>query len=664
MLEQRNLETKSYEGAYLGVALTSRLGTEFVPFEPDLGPEHAARLQSLAQQLIRVRKSAERAKLVRAEFQKTDRRALRLRAALSVLLDLVRHDYVLRIREGRLEVSAVTLSTWKGTPQEYKDFQRRHLLLERHAQLVEPSVVAFIERMEARRSHNGRQASVVDLVADGKAVLKSVLNWDPASDKFPIQAYVQEVAPDAIDEHTGLRLQDIWRYFRHTWTLPYNSTPGRNMQFLIRDAEQLHHPVVGIIGLGSPIIQITARDEHLGWTTKRIRARFLNELPRGNRERREEGARLLAALRRALDQARSGISHKGLIRANRKASSEAAAEIATALQRFSEEEARVTPTRRTGSFADESQTPLYAKKRAKTLLRIVRAQAFFESIENLTTEEQLELLLSTTKGRGALSVAVQEQKKVHVGSSLADLVVCGSVPPYSYLLGGKLVAMLATSPSVIGAYERRYHSAISVIASAMKGAPVVRPSTVVYLGTTSLYETHSSQYERIKIDTPAGPMQYRLLGKTLGFTTVQFSRETREILSSVARKAHGRRRITNTFGEGVNPKLRLVASGMSVIGLDGRLLKYSSRRLVYGVDLASNAREYLLGIASSPRQYWGRAKAEDADALITTQWLARWASKRVQRDDTVKQLEEFDRSMLISSLHAIQRPEKSLDFFG
>src|SRR5262249_44162810 len=66
-------------------------------------------------------------------------------------------------------------------------------------------------------------------------------------------------------EFTRLRLQDIWRYFRHTWTNQYVSTPGRTMAFLVRDRSQANHPVIGIGALGSPIVQIRERDAWLGW---------------------------------------------------------------------------------------------------------------------------------------------------------------------------------------------------------------------------------------------------------------------------------------------------------------------------------------------------------------------------------------------------------------
>ena len=40
-------------------------------------------------------------------------------------------------------------------------------------------------------------------------------------------------------------------------------------------------------------------------------------------------------------------------------------------------------------------------------------------------------------------------------SAIADLTICGAIPPYNEVLGGKLVAMLMMSPEVVAEYRRR-----------------------------------------------------------------------------------------------------------------------------------------------------------------------------------------------------------------
>ena len=68
------------------------------------------------------------------------------------------------------------------------------------------------------------------------------------------------------DQFTNIRLIDIWRYFRHSWSTRYRSSPGRNLFYLVRDAAQPNHPIIGISALGNTVMQLTPRDETLGWT--------------------------------------------------------------------------------------------------------------------------------------------------------------------------------------------------------------------------------------------------------------------------------------------------------------------------------------------------------------------------------------------------------------
>src|SRR5206468_7033445 len=76
---------------------------------------------------------------------------------------------------------------------------------------------------------------------------------------------IQTVEADAECEHTGLKLIDVWRYFRHTWVNAYKSLPGRSMAILIRDAAAPNHPVIGIAALGSSMAQQQLRDKWIGW---------------------------------------------------------------------------------------------------------------------------------------------------------------------------------------------------------------------------------------------------------------------------------------------------------------------------------------------------------------------------------------------------------------
>jgi Druantia protein DruA len=102
-------------------------------------------------------------------------------------------------------------------------------------------------------------------------------------------------------------------------------------------------------------------------------------------------------------------------------------------------------------------------------------------------------------GACKLRVEWTASKAGRVGTAIADLTVCGALPPYNEILGGKLVAAMMASPEVVREYRRSYGETPSVIASSMAGKTVVRPAELVFIGTRSLYGRRPSQYDRISI---------------------------------------------------------------------------------------------------------------------------------------------------------------------
>jgi hypothetical protein len=125
-------------------------------------------------------------------------------------------------------------------------------MLRRDEQLGSPSVRRFIADMERPREFNGKFVSIFSLMRDGSELAEKLrdLRQEPPADigewQGVIDPYVQVVVNGARCSQTGLRLMDIWRYFRHTWTNHYVSTPGRTMLILVRDRAVPFHPVIGI----------------------------------------------------------------------------------------------------------------------------------------------------------------------------------------------------------------------------------------------------------------------------------------------------------------------------------------------------------------------------------------------------------------------------------
>src|SRR5208337_1653480 len=83
--------------------------------------------------------------------------------------------------------------------------------------------------------------------------------------KTIIDPLIEVCDEDAKCSITGLRLIDIWRYFRHTWSLEYRPIPGRQLNLLIRNAARPKRPVIGIAMLASPVVRMRVRDDWIGW---------------------------------------------------------------------------------------------------------------------------------------------------------------------------------------------------------------------------------------------------------------------------------------------------------------------------------------------------------------------------------------------------------------
>jgi len=250
---------------------------------------------------------------------------------------------------------------------------------------------------------------------------------------------------------------------------------------------------------------------------------------------------------------------------------------------------------------------------------------------------------------------------------MMDITVCGAVAPYNELLGGKLVALLMAGPHVVSEYNRRYRNAASVLASSMAGKPVVRRPALVLLGTTSLFDVASSQYNRIKMPVAESSrsepsiLEYINLGRTVGYGSFHFSRETLQIMEVLLARTRRGRPVNSIFGEGVNPKLRKVRSALDVAGLPPEiLLRHGSSRIVYAVPLASNFRDVLLGKSTRPRYFLsgdGNAAFE-----IGRFWRERWLFRRIERAEVLQRIARH--SLAHPIMHGARVPTSTAGALG
>ena len=169
-----------------------------------------------------------------------------------------------------------------------------------------------------------------------------------------------------------------------------------------------------------------------------------------------------------------------------------------------------------------------------------------------------------------------------------DAYVIGALPPYNYLLGGKLVSYILASNDVRRIYKQKYRKQITLIEKR-------KAHDLVGIFTTSLYGK-SSQYNRVKYN---GELLYQPFGSTKGYGTLHLTEFTiekmRELLASKGID------IGNKFGDGPSWRMRLIRTVGNLLGFDSDfLLKHSFRRGIYYVPLAKNSIEFLNGEDQKP----------------------------------------------------------------
>lgn len=190
-----------------------------------------------------------------------------------------------------------------------------------------------------------------------------------------------------------------------------------------------------------------------------------------------------------------------------------------------------------------------------------------------------------------------------------DAYVLGAIPPYSYLLAGKLVAMLTASDEVREEFKRRYTNQVSVI----KG--VIRQPHLVLITTTSALG-RSSIYNRISFE---GRQAFLNLGFTEGWGHFHFTDGTFERVKAYLREIGDPVVERYKYGGGPNWRFRVVKQCLAHIGLSSDLLHHGIKREVFLAPLAKNAREFLQGKDSEPCYY--SMPMERIFAYFKERWL-------------------------------------------
>jgi len=202
-----------------------------------------------------------------------------------------------------------------------------------------------------------------------------------------------------------------------------------------------------------------------------------------------------------------------------------------------------------------------------------------------------------------------------------DAFALGAVPPYSHLLCGKLVAMLAVSKDITRAFKRKYGKRESLIWKKNSDARLALITTTSALGRSSIY--NRLRYENLHL--------YQGVGFTLGSGEFHFSNGLYGAISAYAQRYCVPTAKREEWGSGFRNRREVVRKTLMKIGLNDDWMYHGVQREVFVIPLASNSREFLKGEHSRLRSF--NLGTEDVAAFFKNRWLL----PRSRRDETYKQ---------------------------
>ncbi len=196
-----------------------------------------------------------------------------------------------------------------------------------------------------------------------------------------------------------------------------------------------------------------------------------------------------------------------------------------------------------------------------------------------------------------------------------DAYVLGAIPPYSYLLGGKLVAMLACSNEVRRAFSRKYKHRPSLIKEKS------RPAYLALLTTTSALG-RSSIYNRIRT---GGHCYWTSVGFTQGSGEFHFSNGVYEDLHAYVTRYCQPTAKQEAWGSGFRNKREVIRKGLARLDLPADLIYHGIQREIFAAPLGRDTLRFLRGEVSRPCFYDWPAEA------LAEQFLSRWLYARAKR---------------------------------
>ena len=276
---------------------------------------------------------------------------------------------------------------------------------------------------------------------------------------------------------------------------------------------------------------------------------------------------------------------------------------------------------------------LYEKKRSKLLAQLLPARAELEGVSqelpDATLRGALEAAVSPTGLNRGVRVALERRRVRLLAAQVAEVSVCGAVPPYGPILGGKLAGLLALSGDVARHYHEAYAGRTGEIQAKMAGREITLSSDLVGLSTSSFYPVGSAQYNRLGLPVELGGVRWRYAGATRGVGTLHFSQGTSAWAAELLRRDH--KRTASIFGEGPSERVRKLRDALLLAGLPAaQLLDHGMQRPAYTAILRAGSAVGDL-LEEEPYHLRGPAASD-----VAQYWRERWLLGRLRSPEVLR----------------------------
>ena len=203
---------------------------------------------------------------------------------------------------------------------------------------------------------------------------------------------------------------------------------------------------------------------------------------------------------------------------------------------------------------------------------------------------------------------------------VVDAYVLGAVPPYSFLLGGKLIALLATSNEVREAFRRKYEGRASLIQGRKLPGQIALITTTSALGRSSLYN-------RLALD---GRLAFERVGHTKGFGEFHFSNGVYDSMAEFAKANSAATAKHVSWGGGFRNRREVVQKTLAKLEISQDWRNHGINREIYAAPLARNTYRFLRG-KGSQLEYYNQSKIQ-----LFEWYRERWLLPRSKNDKRYK----------------------------